>query len=115
METKITTETIISWLKEQVETKSSISPNLYIDAAQKLNVLLSDEDIKLFDCQQKVAQLKVGYINQGYSVAKAKVIVEASDDYKEYCLQKAKIERIVEFIRIAKLQGRMQQEEYKGY
>lgn len=113
---KVTTETIINWIKEQVENKQPVAPGLWVDSAAKLNVLLADEHNKLFEYQQKVAQMKLGYL-QGQdkiNVSEAKLRVEATDEYRLMHEQKAKIERIIEFIRIAKVQARMTMEEFKG-
>lgn len=113
MET-ITTNLIIQSLKERVREKIPISPNDWLDAGIKLNTLLGDEAEELFKLQQKVAQLKVEYLEKGTSVSEAKTRVEASDDYRRYCLQKAKITRIEEHIRLAKLMARTSQGEYSG-
>lgn len=111
----ITTDTIINWIKDKVESKEPVSPGVFVDAAQKLNVLLSDEHAELIKWQNAVAVQKAGLINGGYSVAKAKAVVEATEEYKQMLLQKAKIDRIVEFIRISKLQARMKMDEMRSY
>lgn len=111
----ITTDLILSQLREWVETKTPISPHLWIDACLKLNILKGDETQKLYELQQRVANTKVKYIEGGYSVAKAKANVEASDIYKEYKNQEARIEMIEEQIRISKIQARMADSEMKGY
>ena len=115
MDEKITTDTIINYLQNQVEQKLPIDPNTFIDAAGKLNLLLGDEQEKLFFFQQKCAIMRSDKITEGKSVALAKLLVEASDEYREMLNQKAKIDRIIEFIRISKLNARLRQEEIKGY
>ena len=115
MKELITIDTIADYLKEQVEKHLPISPNLWIDSAQKINVLLGDKHDKLFKIQQKVAKIRVGYIEQNKSVSEAKTRVEASEEYREFLTLKAQIGRIEEMIRIAKIQARMKSEEYKGY
>ncbi len=112
MEEKITTETIIGFLKKNVEEHKPLSPDIFADAAAKLNVLIGAETDKLAELQQKVAQEKVALLEQGKSVAESKVRVEAMDVYKDMLKQKAKIEQVVEFIRIMKLRSRMKMEEY---
>ena len=79
----ITTTTIISTLKEWVENKTLIDSHTWVDAAQKLNVLIGDEHDKLFMLQQAVAQLKVAYLQDGDTSAKAKTKVEAEDIYRD--------------------------------
>ena len=111
----ITINTIINYLKNQIENKIPMSPATYVDAAAKLNVLLSDEHEKLFDLQQKVAQMKADRIQAGETSSKAVILVEATDEHRECQSQKAFKGRIIEFIRISKLQARMKQEEFRGY
>ncbi len=111
----VTTDLILSTLKEWVETKQPIAPHLWIDACSKLNILKGDEVKILFDLQQKVAIRKVALIENGDSVAKAKAKTDASDEYKFYKIQEAKIEMIDEQIRIAKIQSRVGSDEIRGY
>ena len=115
MDNLVTCDLILNFLKEQVENKIPVAPSLWLDAAQKLTILSQDENEKLFELQQKVAQEKVDYITKGDSVAKAKAKIEASDTYKFMQMQKAKIERIAESIRISKYQARMNDESLRGW
>lgn len=111
---KITCDTIINWLQKQVETKQPISPSVWVDSAEKLNILLSDEESKHFELAQKVAQMRVALLEEGKNVSEVKVRIEATDEYREMNKQKAKINRIIEHIRLAKLQSRMAVEEARG-
>ena len=110
-------DTILDYLKEQIEQKQQLGPSIWVDAAQKLNVLLSGEHDSLFDLQQQVAEIKIKHLEDDDkgNVSKAKLLTEATDTYKEMQKQKAKIVRIEEFIRIAKLQARMKDTEFRGY
>ena len=110
----VSVNTILDWMRDNVESKTPISPSLFVDAAGKLVVLIGDENDKLFDLQQKVAMFKSNLIASGHSVAKANVESQALDDYKELCKQKAKVEQIWEFVRIAKLRARLTEGEYKS-
>src|ERR1700691_5520576 len=58
MNNVVTTETILDWLKEQVEQKNPVAPSVWLDSAQKLVVLLGDESDKLHRLQQRVAQMR---------------------------------------------------------
>lgn len=115
MDHLVTTELILTTLKEWIETKTPIAPHLYVDAALKLNLLKGDEVENLYNLQQKVALRKVALIENGDSVAMAKAKTDASDEYKDYKKQEAKIEMIEEAIRLAKVYARMNSEEIKGY
>lgn len=109
-----TVNSIIEWFTEAVTNKQPITPGQWVEAGSDLNVLRSDEDDKLFELQQKVAETKVQFIKDGLSVAMAKAYTEATDDHKEMCRQRAKLARIEEFIRLAKIHARLTMEEIKG-
>lgn len=111
----ITTDTIITHLKSMVEQKIPVAPTMWVDAALKLNLLIGDEHDKLLLLEQQVAKMKVAYLTDGDTVAKAKAKVEAEDVYREARRQKAYIEQIEEHIRIAKVQARLKESEMKGY
>lgn len=111
----ITTDTIITHLKSMVEQKIPVAPSMWVDAAMKLNILIGDEHDKLLDLEQQVARMKVAYLTDGDTVAKAKAKVEAEDIYKESRKQKAYIDQINEHIRIAKVQSRLKSDEMRGY
>ena len=110
-------DTIIDYLKDNVEHKKQLSPSVWVDASQKLNVLLADEHDLLFELQQQVAEIKIKHLESDdkANVSKAKLLTEVTNTYKEMQKQKAKVTRIEEFIRIAKLQARMKDTEYKLY
>jgi hypothetical protein len=111
----VTTETILTWLQTSVEERQIIGPSMWLDAAAKLTVLLGDEHDKLFDLQQQVAQMKVQSMEDGDTAARAKIKAEATDVYKAMCSQRARIERIEEMVRVAKIQARMKDNEQSSY
>ena len=113
MENKVTCDTILNQLQEWIETRQVVSADTWLNGAGKLNILRGDEHNLLFDLQQAVATAKVALLEQNDSVAMSKVKVEAMECYKQMCRQKAKLERIEETIRIAKLQARLANEEYR--
>lgn len=100
-------EQIIDWFKKQIRDNQPISPEMWLRGAQKLNILSDSETRNLFELHQVVATDKMVRIASGDSVAKANVFIETTDTYKEMCIQKARIERIEEMIRLAKIQARM--------
>lgn len=112
----VSVDLIIDWLQKQVKERIPIPPHIWLDAVQKMNVLLGEEQAKLFDYQQEVAKLKNLLLDDPEtSVAKAKIRVEATEEYKKSKMQEAKISRVIEMIRIGKLQARMSNEEIKNY
>lgn len=112
---QVSTTVILDFMKENVKNKEMIDAHTWVDAAQKLNVLIGDEHDKLFDLQQKVNMEKVALIEAGKNVSTAKLMIEAGDIYKEMCKQRALIEQVEEMIRIAKLQARIKDNEFRNY
>lgn len=111
----VTTDSILSYLRDQIEQKQPIDPSTWLRAAQQLNILLQDESSKLFAYEQECSKMKSELITGGKPVSAAKVVIEASNEYRGAREQKAKIDRIVEMIRLAKLQARISSDEMKGY
>ena len=107
MTEKVTVDVILETLQEWVEGKHPIGASVWLDACAKLVVLLGDDQNDLFLMEQKIAQKKLELIEKGASVAKAKVVIEGLDEYVEARKIEAKIDRVVELIRISKLQARM--------
>lgn len=105
---KITADTILDFLADKVSSKKVLSPGIWIDAAFKLNVLLGDEHEKLEDLRKIVSmrrlELMQGQDKRNVSAARAEV--EASQDYKAMKIQEHKVDRIEEFIRLAKIQAK---------
>lgn len=96
---KITCDTIIGWLQSQYEAKIPVSPSVFVDSGEKLNILLGDEHERLFAMQQVLAKMKVGLLTPSDSgkkpsVAEVEIRLEADDLYREMCCQRAKIEKI---------------------
>jgi len=114
MEDLVTIDTIINWLTKQVQEKNPVGPDVWLDAAQKITVLLQEEQEKLFTLEQEVARLRNLLLDSDESVAHAKSRIEATEEYKNARRQKAKIEKCLELVRIAKLQSRMASEVLRG-
>ncbi len=116
LDKKVTVDSLINYLQNKVENKVVLNPNVWIEVAVRLNVLQGAEMDKLLELQQQVAKLKIESIESDpkRNVSKAKMFVEATDLYKDMKRQEAKIDRIIEFIRLSKVQARMRDEEYKG-
>ena len=103
----------MTWLTKTVESKQQISPAQFVEASQYLVILMGDEHTKLYDLEQKVAQMKLDMLPDCKSVAEVKLRIESTDTYKQMRTQQAFIKRIEEMIRIAKLMGRMKGDEMK--
>ena len=108
------TDEIITWLTEQATQKNVVDASDLLRAAHTLNLFLGDEQEKLFVYQQNYAVVVSEHIAEGKSVAMAKQLAQSTDGYRILQSQKAKIDRIIEFVRIAKLNARIKSDEYKG-
>jgi hypothetical protein len=106
METLSTADSIMGWFTEQVQEKQPIDPHNWLEGAIKLSVLLQGEQEKLIIKEQEVAQLRKLLLEDGKTVAYAKTMIEASNEYAEARKLKAKIDRGTEFIRLCKLYSR---------
>lgn len=109
-----TAQSVLDWLERKIRSKEIIDSHTWVQSAEYLNILSVDETDRLFDLQQSVAKEKVKYIEDGKSVAQSKTMVEASDIYKDMLKQSAKLSRITEAIRIAKIQARLADQSYRN-
>lgn len=107
MDDLVTIDAIIDWLRVQVETKNPIDPHTWVDALLKCTIFMPDEHSKLFELEQKVAQMKVLNLQEGMTASAAKMFVEATDEYKTARNQKARIQVIEELVRLGKVQARL--------
>ena len=104
MNEPITSDLILNYLKELVESKKSIPKEVWLEVAFKLNLVRTD-DAKLFNkMHQAVAQKKLNILKsqEKKNVALAEVEIESSDEYLFMKDQEAKLDAISELIRIAK-------------
>ena len=98
---------ILGWMKSTVENKIPISPGLYLDAASKLLILLSDLDDDLIDARMQVACARTSLLEQGKPVGAAKMLSEATEAYGTFLRLQAKRDRVSEMIRVAKLRTQL--------
>lgn len=104
-------EVLQTWAKE----KRPIDAHQWLEGCAKLVVLLGDEQDKLFGLEQEIAQEKLRFIEEGDSVAKAKVRMEGRNIFVDARKLEAKIDRVTELVRISKLQARMSKDNMGNY
>jgi hypothetical protein len=115
MQTKITVDVILDQLQTWVEGKHPIHASTWLDAAQKLTVLMGDDQADLFLLEQVIAKKKLEFIEAGDSVAKANVRIQGTDAHVAAKNLEAKIDRVTELIRISKLQARMSDDNLRNH
>ena len=105
---------ILAVLERWAEEKAVIDAHTFLDAATKLTLLLGEESDKLYQMEQNCAKARMEYLQGGMTVSAAKLVVEASDAYREARSQKAKVERIIETVRIAKHRAKLADSELRA-
>src|SRR5262245_214448 len=110
-----TIDILMETMQERVEKQEIIGPHDWIDYAGRLNLFRGIDDNALYKLGQKIAQRRAEYVKDGMTVAAARTLIEASDDYCSYKQLQAKLERVTEEIRLAKIRSRSASDEMKGY
>lgn len=108
---KVTVDTILDWLTEQVREKRPIPPELYLDISIKLNLLKSDENDKLIELRHALAVKRANYVNEGGTSAAANIRLEADPLYMDVKKQEARLKTIDEAIKQGKLYARIKNDE----
>jgi hypothetical protein len=100
----ITADTILSYLKDQVESKRMLNPKAWLESAFKLTVLSADEHEKLEDMRMLLAQRKLEILKgqEKRNVAAAELEVEASKEFRDMKIQEHKCNQIEEMVKLAK-------------
>lgn len=111
---KRTLETVLRDIGYMVENKIPVGPEQWLQAAQFLNLFIEGETNKLYDLQHKVNNFRLNTLPVCKSVAEAKLRTEATDDYRDMKKQEARVEQVIEFIRISKKQAGLASDVLKG-
>ncbi len=114
MENIVNANKIMDWFTEQIASKNPIDPHIWLEGAMKLSVMLQSEQESLFKMEQEVAHRRKLLLEDGKSVAYAKTMIEATDDFLKCRILKSKIDRATEFIRLAKIYSRTASELMKN-
>lgn len=101
---EVTADSILEFFSTAVENRKQLNPEFWLNAAMRLNICLIDEEKKLQDLRQKVAEMKLKYLDamDKRNVSEAELRVEVTDEYREMKNQQSKCDRIEEFILLAK-------------
>lgn len=105
MENLRTYDSVMEFVNYRMTNRLPIDVNQWLEVAQALNRFLEEEQNKLFLLEKQVAQEKMKFLELGESVSKVKVRLEASELTVDARKQKARVERAIELIRIAKKQA----------
>ena len=97
-----TFETIIDSMRNLALSRDVIPPEKWLAGAMKLNVLMEQEVEKLIELEFIVAQKRKELLEKGNTVAYTKTMIEATDEYREVQVQKARIKNAGDTILLAK-------------
>ena len=109
---KITCKFILDEMQERVENKIPVDPSWWIDASSKLMVLIGDEHDKYYELEAFINRKKAELLENGESAPRATIFVEALPEHQQMRRQKAYIEQILEFVRLAKKRSTLGSDEY---
>lgn len=106
---------ILGVLNDWSANKVPIDPASWLDASLKLMALIGNEQDNLYEIESAIAQFKASLMEEpGMTAAKAKIRAEASPQFLEAKKAQAKIQRVIEIIRISKIRSRMAGDEFRG-
>lgn len=95
-------DSILDGFRKLATEKNPVNPTTWLSGALKLNVLLDSEIDTLINLEFILANKRKELLEAGNTSSFTRMIVEASEEYKTYQQQKAKIKNAEETIKLAK-------------
>lgn len=115
MENKNTVDSILEAFEKMGESKTPISPEVWLLGCGKMLSLVGGEQDRLFTLESELAQIKADLMsNETMTSAKAKSLIEARPEYLKCRKLKAKIDRVFEAIKLGKVMARTSFDEFKS-
>jgi hypothetical protein len=102
MDERNSVQSIIDALAKMAAEKKPIDPQMQMEAASKINVLMQGEMEKLALLENQLAKMRNAYLIDGKSSAYAKSMVEGTDEYLAWRIQDALVKTGIEQIRTSK-------------
>jgi len=97
-----TIDSIIQELQRRVLNNEPISPASWVNAALMINILAERLDNEMAEFEAMLMEAEAELVSKDVPVSKAKILARKSVDYLAYLKLKAKINRIQEYIMLAK-------------
>lgn len=97
-----TAETIMDILEKEVAENKPISPAKWCEAALRVNALAGVIDNKVAHYEATINKIEAEYIKQDFPGVKAKTLAKSQIDYEEFLKLKAVLNRIKEFLSLAR-------------
>lgn len=106
-----TCKSIIDSLTKLVAERNPVSPHQFLEAAQYLATLMGDEHGKMYELEQAYIKKAMEEMEKGATNAAAEKKAKLTEEYLAYMKQKAFVNQISEFIRLAKKHAQLASEE----
>jgi hypothetical protein len=84
-----------------------VDAQTYMQIAEKISVLLQEEQEKLIDMEFDLACARKMLLDEGKTAVETKMRIEASPLYRDARKQKSRIDRAIETIRLAKSHAKL--------
>jgi len=97
-----TFDSLMDGFRKLSEERNPVNPQQWLSGALKLNVLLDSEIETLIHLEFILANMRKELLEKDKTSAYTRMMVEASEEYKTYQQQKAKIKNAEETIKLAK-------------
>lgn len=97
-----TAESIMALMEQEVASNTPISPSKWCEAALRVNALAGDLDNQIAHYEAEMNTIEAEYIKTDMPAAKAKVLARSQIKYEEYLKLKAVLNRIKEFLSLAR-------------
>ena len=104
---EIQIDTILSEFKLRVMKDEPISAGEWIDAAARVNALKGTLDNEVIAAEMNYNRIKSAYLLENKPNAQADTLARSSNEYQYFKELKAKQDRVIEFIRIAKARSKI--------
>ena len=104
-----TIESIMEEMEKRVRDNLAVSPASWVEAALRVNMLGSELDNKLANYEAEMISIEAEYLKTDMSSAKAKTLARSEIDYKDYLETKSRLNRINEWIMLAKKRAVIQE------
>ena len=102
MENLNTFDTILAGFAKLAESKGVIDPHKWLEGAAKLSALMGNEMDTLIEMEHHIAVMRKEYLEKGNTATYSKMMIEATDEYKQVQHQKARIKNAQDTILICK-------------
>ena len=97
-----TAESLMQFIEKEVSDGKPFSPARWIEGALQVNALAGDIDNKLAHFEATMNKIEAEYIKTDMPASKAKVLARSQVEYEEYLKLKALLNRIGEFLSLAR-------------